>query len=119
MIKKSIHLIDSGGNKRKLSTSLACIGNLSVIFLDEPSAGMDPATKRNLWNVIIQSRDGGKSIILTSHSMEECEALCTRITVFVNGQSKCLGSSQHLKNKFCKGFELKIKVKQDDEIQHR
>lgn len=79
--------------------------------------GMDPATKRNLWNVIIQSRDGGKSIILTSHSMEECEALCTRITVFVNGQSKCLGSSQHLKSKFCKGFELKIKVKQDEEMQ--
>lgn len=78
---------------------------------------MDPATKRNLWNVIIQSRDGGKSIILTSHSMEECEALCTRITVFVNGQSKCLGSSQHLKSKFCKGFELKIKVKQDEEMQ--
>lgn len=77
---------------------------------------MDPATKRNLWNVIIQSRDGGKSIILTSHSMEECEALCTRITVFVNGQSKCLGSSQHLKSKFCKGFELKIKVKQDDDM---
>lgn len=80
---------------------------------DEPSTGMDPATKRNLWNFIIQLRNEGKSIVLTSHSIEECEALCTRITVLVNGQCKCLGSSQHLKNKFCKGFELKIKVKQD------
>ena len=104
----------SGGNKRKLSTSLAIIGNLSVIFLDEPTTGMDPATKRNLWNVVIQSREAGKSIVLTSHSMEECEALCTRMTVLVNGVCKCLGSSQHLKNKFTKGFELKIKVKDDE-----
>lgn len=74
---------------------------------------MDPATKRNLWNVIIALRDSGKSIVLTSHSMEECEALCTNLTVMVNGNLKCLGSTQHLKNKFTKGFELKIKVKQD------
>ncbi|XP_031625623.1 ATP-binding cassette sub-family A member 3-like [Contarinia nasturtii] len=106
----------SGGNKRKLSTSLAIIGNLSVIFLDEPTTGMDPATKRNLWNVVIQSREAGKSILLTSHSMEECEALCTRMTVLVNGLCKCLGSSQHLKNKFTKGFELKIKVKDDERL---
>lgn len=74
---------------------------------------MDPATKRNLWNVIIALRESGKSIVLTSHSMEECEALCTNLTVMVNGKLKCLGSTQHLKNKFTKGFELKIKVKQD------
>lgn len=109
--KKALQL--SGGNKRKLSTALALIGNSSVIFLDEPSTGMDPATKRNLWNFIIQLRNDGKSVVLTSHSIEECEALCTRMTVLVNGQSKCLGSSQHLKNKFCKGFELKIKAKQN------
>lgn len=78
--------------------------------------GMDPATKRNLWNVINRLRNEGRSIVLTSHSMEECEALCTRITVMVNGHSKCLGSPQHLKNKFCKGFELQIKVKQDDSV---
>lgn len=90
------------------------IGNLSVVLLDEPTSGMDPATKRNLWNVITRLREAGKSIVLTSHSMEECEALCTRMTVLVNGKCKCLGSSQHLKNKFCKGFELKIKVKIDD-----
>lgn len=63
----------SGGNKRKLSTALALVGNPKVIFLDEPTTGMDPATKRNLWNIIIKLRDQGKSIVLTSHSMEECE----------------------------------------------
>lgn len=105
----------SGGNKRKLSTAIALIGNSKVIFLDEPTTGMDPATKRNLWNIIIKLRDRGKSIVLTSHSMEECEALCTQLTIMVNGNCKCYGSAQHLKNKFTRGFEIKIKVKHDPE----
>lgn len=101
----------SGGNKRKLNTSLALMGDLSVILLDEPTVGMDPVTKQNVWNVIKQLQEDGKSILLTSHSMEDCEALCSRIMILVNGKSKCLGTAQHLKNKFCKGFELKIKLK--------
>lgn len=103
----------SGGNKRKLSTAIALVGNPMVIFLDEPTTGMDPATKRNLWNIIIKLRDQGKSIVLTSHSMEECEALCTQLTIMVNGNCKCYGSSQHLKNKFTRGFELKVKIKHE------
>lgn len=77
---------------------------------------MDPVTKRNLWNVVNALRDSGKAIVLTSHSMEECEALCTNLTVMVNGRMKCIGSTQHLKNKFTNGFELKIKVQ--PEAQH-
>ncbi|KAG4068832.1 hypothetical protein HA402_004980 [Bradysia odoriphaga] len=107
----------SGGNKRKLSTAIALVGNPKVVFLDEPTTGMDPATKRNLWNIIIKLRDQGKSIVLTSHSMEECEALCTQLTIMVNGNCMCYGSSQHLKNKFARGFELKIKVKHDQDGQ--
>lgn len=101
----------SGGNKRKLSTSIAVIGSPSVIYLDEPTTGMDPAARRQLWNMLCRIRDTGKSIILTSHSMEECEALCTRLAIMVNGEFKCIGSTQHLKNKFSKGLILKIKVK--------
>lgn len=100
----------SGGNKRKLSTALALIGNPSVIFLDEPTAGMDPGAKRNLWDVVSRVRDAGKTVVLTSHSMEECEALCTRITIMVNGEFKCMGSLQYLKNKFSKGFILTVQV---------
>jgi ATP-binding cassette subfamily A (ABC1) protein 3 len=100
----------SGGNKRKLSTSLALIGNPSVIYLDEPTTGMDPGARRQLWNSIMKIRATGKSVILTSHSMEECEALCTRLAVMVNGEFKCLGSTQHLKNKFSNGFVLTIKA---------
>ncbi|XP_061399278.1 phospholipid-transporting ATPase ABCA3-like [Musca vetustissima] len=103
----------SGGNKRKLSTALAVIGSPSVIYLDEPTSGMDPAARRQLWNMVCRIRDSGKSIILTSHSMEECEALCTRLAIMVNGEFKCIGSTQHLKNKFSKGLILKIKVKRN------
>ncbi|XP_048408491.1 phospholipid-transporting ATPase ABCA3 isoform X2 [Stegostoma tigrinum] len=100
----------SGGNKRKLSTAVALIGNPAVIFLDEPSTGMDPVSRRLLWDAVTRSLQDGKSIVITSHSMEECEALCTRLAVMVNGQFKCLGSPQHLKNKFGSGFTLLVKI---------
>jgi len=100
----------SGGNKRKLSTAVALIGNPVVVYLDEPTTGMDPGAKRNLWNMLSKVRRSGKSIVLTSHSMEECEALCTRLAIMVNGEFKCLGSTQHLKSKFSKGYVLNIKL---------
>lgn len=100
----------SGGNKRKLSTALALIGNPSVIFLDEPTTGMDPKARRFLWNCIIDLVKEGHSVILTSHSMEECEALCTRLAIMVNGQFRCLGSIQHLKNKYGAGYTLTLRV---------
>ncbi|XP_052859969.1 phospholipid-transporting ATPase ABCA3-like [Anopheles cruzii] len=104
----------SGGNKRKLSTALALLANPAVVYLDEPTTGMDPGAKRHLWNVIINVKKAGKSIVLTSHSMEECEALCTRLAIMVNGEFRCLGSTQHLKNKFSKGYFLTIKLKRTD-----
>ncbi|XP_058461768.1 phospholipid-transporting ATPase ABCA1-like [Malaya genurostris] len=104
----------SGGNKRKLSTALALLGNPMVIYLDEPTSGMDPGAKRKLWNGVCRVRDSGKTIVLTSHSMEECEALCTRLAIMVNGEFKCIGSTQHLKNKFSQGFVLIIKAKKVD-----
>ncbi|KAB0796441.1 hypothetical protein PPYR_10502 [Photinus pyralis] len=101
----------SGGNKRKLSTAVAMIGNPLVLYLDEPTTGMDPATKRYLWNALCKVRDQGTCIVLTSHSMDECEALCTRLAIMVNGSFMCLGSTQHLKSKFSEGYTLIVKVK--------
>lgn len=77
---------------------------------------MDPATKRHIWNNINKIRDSGKCVILTSHSMEECEALCTRLAIMVNGHFKCLGSTQHLKNKFSDGYTLMIKMRKNDDV---
>ncbi|XP_061455423.1 phospholipid-transporting ATPase ABCA3 [Rhineura floridana] len=105
----------SGGNKRKLSAGIALIGGPPVIFLDEPSTGMDPVARRLLWDAVARTRECGKSIIITSHSMEECEALCTRLAIMVNGQFKCLGSPQHLKSKFGSGYTLLAKTHSDEE----
>ncbi|XP_053328151.1 phospholipid-transporting ATPase ABCA3 [Spea bombifrons] len=100
----------SGGNKRKLSAGIALIGGPPVIFMDEPSTGMDPVARRLLWDAVTRTRENGKAVIITSHSMEECEALCTRLAIMVNGQLKCLGSPQHLKGKFGSGYTLLAKT---------
>ncbi|KAB0383198.1 hypothetical protein FD755_005115 [Muntiacus reevesi] len=103
----------SGGNKRKLSTGIALLGEPAVIFLDEPSTGMDPVARRLLWDTVARARESGKAIVITSHSMEECEALCTRLAIMVQGQFKCLGSPQHLKSKFGSGYSLRAKIRSD------
>ncbi|XP_030636239.1 phospholipid-transporting ATPase ABCA1 [Chanos chanos] len=100
----------SGGNKRKLSTAMALIGCPPVVFLDEPTTGMDPKARRFLWDCILSIIREGRSVILTSHSMEECEALCTRMAIMVNGRFKCLGSIQHLKSRFGEGYTVIVRV---------
>ncbi|XP_054722736.1 ATP-binding cassette sub-family A member 2-like [Uloborus diversus] len=100
----------SGGNKRKLSTAIALLGAPAIIFLDEPTTGMDPYTRRFLWDLIIELVKSGRSVVLTSHSMEECEALCTRLAIMVNGNFKCLGSIQHLKNRFGEGYYIAVRT---------
>ncbi|XP_026317826.1 ATP-binding cassette sub-family A member 3-like [Hyposmocoma kahamanoa] len=104
-----------GGTKRKLSTAVALLGQTRLLFVDEPTTGMDPAASRKVWTAIQGARSAGRGIILTSHSMEECEALCSRLTVMVDGGFQCLGTPQHLKTKFSQGFILTIKLKADDE----
>lgn len=110
------------------------LGDPNLIFLDEPTTGIDPYSKRQLWTIINKTRNSGKTVILTTHLMDECEALCTRIAIMVAGEFKCLGSVQHLKNKyktffndsmnfylnnsrFSKGFILTIKMSQENEAQ--
>uniref|UniRef100_A0A673JL01 P-type phospholipid transporter n=1 Tax=Sinocyclocheilus rhinocerous TaxID=307959 RepID=A0A673JL01_9TELE len=100
----------SGGNMRKLSTAISLIGAPPVVFLDEPTTGMDPKARRALWNCIHSVIKEGRSVLLTSHSMEECEALCTRMAIMVNGRFRCLGSVQHLKNRFGDGYTIILRV---------
>jgi len=97
----------SGGNKRKLALALALVGEPPVVFLDEPSTGMDPVARRFMWNVIA-SVTHNKSLVLTTHSMEECEALCGRVGIMVCGKLTCLGSIQHLKGRFGHGYKMEI-----------
>ncbi|XP_057982078.1 ABC transporter A family member 1 [Malania oleifera] len=101
----------SGGNKRKLSVAIAMIGDPPIVILDEPSTGMDPIAKRFMWEVIsrLSTRRGKTAVILTTHSMNEAQALCTRIGIMVGGQLKCIGSPQHLKTRFGNHLELEVK----------
>jgi len=97
----------SGGNKRKLSLGIALIGNPKVLFIDEASSGMDPATRRKMWDLIADAAKN-RAVILTTHSMEEAEALCNNVAIMINGRIRCLGGVQHLKNKFLGGYSLTI-----------
>merc|ERR1719339_440816 len=103
----------SGGTKRKLSYAMSMLGAPKIVLLDEPSTGMDPQSKRFVWDTIEASfQEGeGRGAILTTHSMEEADALCTRVGIMVKGELRCLGSTQHLKNKFGAGYMLEVKWK--------
>ena len=108
----------SGGNKRRLCVAIAFMGNPTVIILDEPSTGLDPVSRRKLWN-IIKSSSKARSFLLTTHLMEEADALCNRIGIMVNGELQCLGSSQHLKSKYGDGYTLDFKLKDDPALMQK
>jgi ATP-binding cassette subfamily A (ABC1) protein 3 len=107
----------SGGNKRKLSVAMALLGNPSVVFLDEPSAGMDPEARKKMWKVIGNIKKKNSAVVLTTHSMEEAETLCDRIAIMVAGRLRCLGTATRIKNNFGSGYELEIKVVIPTEIE--
>ena len=81
----------SGGTKRKLSVAVALTGFPPVLMMDEPSCGLDPGARRQLWSVISGAQKAGAAVVLTSHSMEEVAALCNNLAIMVNGQMRCIG----------------------------
>ncbi|XP_028569482.2 ABC-type organic anion transporter ABCA8-like isoform X2 [Podarcis muralis] len=100
------------GLRRKLCFALSMLSNPAVMLLDEPTAGMDPKGKRQVWKAILTAlKDKDQGAILTTHHMEEAEAVCDRVAIMVTGQLRCLGSIQYLKSKFGKNYLLQIKVK--------
>ncbi|XP_071439626.1 phospholipid-transporting ATPase ABCA3 [Hetaerina americana] len=100
----------SGGNHRRLCTAIALMGDLPLVCLDEPTAGVDPVARRQLWAVLTSACSGGMALVLTSHSMEECEALCTKLAIMVNGEFLCIGTIPYLKHKYGQGFTLLVKL---------
>lgn len=100
----------SGGMKRKLSVAIALIGRSPLLFLDEPSAAVDAGAKRHLWQVI-KMRSATQTVVLTTHSMEEAEALCNRIAIQVKGKLRCLGTPSHIKKKYGSGYQLELFLK--------
>ncbi|KAG2382160.1 hypothetical protein C9374_005362 [Naegleria lovaniensis] len=97
----------SGGMKRRLSIAISLVADPKIILLDEPTTGLDPLSKRHLWNIILNQKKN-RTVILTTHSMEEADVLCDRITIMSKGSFKCLGPGLRLKNKFGDGFLLSV-----------
>jgi ABC-2 type transport system ATP-binding protein len=76
----------SGGQKRRLDVAIGLCGNPDLLFLDEPTTGLDPQAKRSLWNLILDLNKSGMTIVLTTHNMEEAEHLCHRIAIMDYGK---------------------------------
>jgi ABC-type multidrug transport system ATPase subunit len=99
----------SGGMKRRLSLAISCIGNPQILFLDEPTTGLDPLSKRKVWDLIrIMKQD--RVLILTTHSMTECDYLSDRIAIMASGRICCLGDSLNLKNRFGPGYRITLVI---------
>lgn len=86
----------SGGQKQRFSIAAALVNEPVVIFLDEPTTGLDPQSRRHLWGVIKRIRDEGKTIVLTTHYMDEAEELCDRVAIMDHGKIIALDSPQAL-----------------------
>ena len=99
----------SGGQKRKLCTALALIGNSKIILLDEPTSGLDPISKKSLWD-FLKSYQKDKIILLTTHSLDEAEYLGDRIGIMSDGQLICCGTSSYLKSKYPCGFNINLLI---------
>ncbi|XP_053595540.1 uncharacterized protein LOC103571174 isoform X2 [Microplitis demolitor] len=94
----------SGGNKRKLCAAISVMAPVSVVLMDEPTSGMDPATKELVARIIRQITRAQGAVIMTSHSVAECEKLCNRVGILARAGLRCIGTVQHLKHKFGDGF---------------
>ena len=103
----------SGGQRQRLSIAAALVHGPKVFFLDEPTTGLDPQARRNLWELIKLVRDKGVTVIMTTHYMDEAELLCDRIAVMDNGQIVALDTPKNLiKNLLKKGFKKEQVVEQ-------
>jgi len=97
----------SGGMKRRLSVAVALVGDPRIVFLDEPTTGMDPVSRRGVWDIIERAKKG-RVVILTTHSMEEADVLADTIAIMAKGRLQCIGSAIHLKNKFGAGYQITV-----------
>eukprot|EP01015_Nassula_variabilis_P034895 TRINITY_DN866_c0_g1_i9.p1 TRINITY_DN866_c0_g1~~TRINITY_DN866_c0_g1_i9.p1 ORF type:complete len:789 (-),score=85.44 TRINITY_DN866_c0_g1_i9:63-2429(-) len=102
----------SGGNKRKLSLGMAIIGGSQIIFMDEPTSGMDPASRRRIWNLIKTLKNEGRTVILTTHFLDEADYLADRIGIMNKGKLFILGDSDYIKKKFGEGYTVSLTAQQ-------
>ena len=103
----------SGGMKRRLGVANAFVGNPRLVYLDEPSTGLDPESRQQLWRAVLAAKPG-KCLILTTHALEEAEALCDRVGIMTFGQMRTLGTPTELRMRFDQGYKLMVAVDATD-----
>jgi ABC-2 type transport system ATP-binding protein len=102
----------SGGQKQRFSIATTLINEPKVIFLDEPTTGLDPQARRNLWDLILQLRDRGATVVITTHYMDEAEVLCDRVAIIDSGKIIALSTpAQLIDDLLAKGFKREKEVK--------
>ncbi|NXU54465.1 ABCAA protein, partial [Turnix velox] len=106
----------SGGQKRKLSIGIAMLGNPKVLFLDEPTAGLDPLSRHQVWSLLKEHR-AGRVILFSTQFMDEADILADRKAFISHGKLKCVGSSLFLKQKWGIGYHLRIHVNESCDIE--
>jgi ABC-2 type transport system ATP-binding protein len=105
----------SGGQKQRLSIAAALVHNPKVFFMDEPTTGLDPQARRNLWELVQQVRDKGVTVIMTTHYMDEAELLCDRVAIMDKGEIKTIDTPKNLiKQLLGRGFKKSQHVEQAD-----
>nr|XP_014341682.1 PREDICTED: ATP-binding cassette sub-family A member 5 [Latimeria chalumnae] len=116
-LQKQVNSLPTGV-QRQLCFVISMVGNPQIVLLDEPSTGMDPKGKRRIWKAIHAAfKNKARGAILTTHYMEEAEAVCDRVAIMVSGQLRCIGSIQHLKSKYGKSYHLEVKPSENVELQ--
>jgi ABC-2 type transport system ATP-binding protein len=103
----------SGGQKQRLSIAAALVHNPKVFFMDEPTTGLDPQARRNLWELTKEVRAKGVTVLMTTHYMDEAEILCDRVAIMDNGKIIALDTPKNLiKQLLDRGFKKKHEVEQ-------
>ncbi|KAH1177253.1 hypothetical protein KIL84_010955, partial [Mauremys mutica] len=97
----------SGGMKRRLSIAISFIGNSKTVVLDEPTSGVDPCSRRRIWDILLKYR-AGCTLIFTTHHLDEAEVLSDRIAILQHGQLRCCGPPSYLKETYGQGYSLTL-----------
>ena len=102
--------------KRRLSVAISLVSDPKIIFLDEPSTGLDPENRRQLWDILAKQK-GKRAVILTTHSMEEADVLCNRIGIVNNGILRCVAPQVRLKTLYGGGYHLFLNCQKGKALQ--
>ena len=103
----------SGGQKQKLGMALSLVNDPEVIFLDEPTTGLDPQARRAVWEVIRKLKNEGRTVMLTTHYLEEAEELADRVAIMNHGRIAAMGTTEEIETRYGSGQKMVVKAKDD------